>query len=324
MNYRISRFTTIAGLIASLSACFAIGTLDIGTYSLAAYGQANEQANEQTNESQPSEESLSEESLSEEPASVSCPAALDRMRNHTVASSDTLASVASNYRLASSTLTSFNPGIGSQLSPGSTLVIPPFNGRVVSVAAGESWQSLAKQYGSRADLLFEVNGCVADIPSRIFVPTLPDAAGEPVSISRPSNEQTLVYPLAEFATIVRGYGWQPHPTRDELVFNSGIAFNIVQPNEVLASTEGTVAFAGEQEGYGNLVVINHAQGLQTRYANLSNVSVSVGQAVETGAAIGSVGGGSESTFLYFEVRTNSASGWIAQDPGKYVPDLGLL
>ncbi len=302
MNYRISRFATLAGLIAYSA---------ISTYNPVVYSQS-------------SETPADDASLSDNQTRVSCPAALDQMRNHTVTSGDTLDSVASTYRLSPSTLTRFNPGVGSRLSAGSTLVIPPFNGRVVSAAAGETWQSLAKQYGSRADLLFEVNGCVADMPSRIFIPTVPDIAGATASSSQASRAQTLVYPLAEFATIVRGYGWQPHPTRDELVFNSGIAFNITQPNEVLATTQGTVAFAGEQEGYGQLVVINHQQGLQTRYANLSNVSVSVGQSVETGAIVGTVGGGSEPTFLYFEVRTNSADGWIAQDPGKYVPDLGLL
>jgi murein DD-endopeptidase MepM/ murein hydrolase activator NlpD len=296
MNYKISPLALIAALIAPIS---------IGAISLPAHSQTDGQTDSQTDATQ---------------NSASCPAALDRMRNHTVTSSDSLASVASAYRLSPETLTRFNPGVG--ISPGATLVIPPFNGSVVTVAAGESWQSLAKQYGSRADVLFEVNGCVADVPSRIFVPSAPGAAGAIASL--PSADLTMVYPLAEFATIVRGYGWQPHATRDELVFNSGIAFSISEPNQVLAAAQGTVAFAGAQEGYGQLVVINHGQGLQTRYANLGNVSVSVGQSVATGAAVGSIGEEGDATFLYFEVRTNSPSGWIAQDPGKYVPDLGLL
>jgi murein DD-endopeptidase MepM/ murein hydrolase activator NlpD len=324
MNHTISRLVSIAGLITSVAigAAVAIGAIGIP---LPAHAQTNDT---QTNDTQTNDTQTNDTQPDEPPTDTGCPAALEQLRNHTVASGDTLASVASTYRLSSSTLTQFNPGVGSRLSPGAVLVIPPFNGAVVNVAAGESWQSLAKQYGSRADLLFEVNGCVADVPRRIFVPSALGSGGPEAIATRPTP-QTLVYPLAEFATIVRGYGWQPHPTRDELVFNSGIAFNITEPNEVLCATQGTVAFAGAQEGYGQLVVINHEQGLQTRYANLSNVSVSVGQSVATGAVIGSVGESgvgeaSEPTFLYFEVRTNSASGWIAQDPGKYVPDLGLL
>ena len=284
MNYPFSRLAAIVGLIAQLA---------VGTYGLPARAQS----------------------------SASCPAALDRMRNHTVVSGDTLASVAAAYRLAPDTLSQFNPG--SSLTPGSTLAIPPFNGAVVNSSPQESWQSLAKRTGSRADVLFEVNGCVADVPSRVFIPgALGAAGGEPIA-SLPAVTQKLVYPLAQSAAIARSYGWQPNSTQDQLVFNSGIAFAITQPDEVLAATAGTVAFAGERAGYGQLVVINHSQGLQTRYANLSQVLVSVGQSVAAATPLGRVGEGNEPAFMYFEVRTNSASGWVAQDPGKYVPDLEL-
>lgn len=249
-------------------------------------------------------------------ASTSCPAALEQIRTHRVVAGDTLASIAATYRLQPATLTRLNPNLGS-LSPGAELLIPPFDGQVVSASPGASWQSLAEQYSSRADLLFEVNGCVANVPSRIFVP------GALTTVtSRPQSASLSGYPLAEPADIASSYGWQPHSTRDELVFNSGIAFAIPSPTEILAVESGTVAFAGEQAGYGLMVVINHAQGLQTRYVNLSEVAVAVGQAVAAGATVGSIGGDAP-TFLYFEVRTNSAAGWLAQDPGKYLPALEL-
>lgn len=253
-----------------------------------------------------------------------CPAALDRMRNHTVTSGETLDSVAATYRVAPSTLVRFNPGVGNSLAPGLALSIPPFNGVVVNAGGGDTWQTLAEQYDSRADVLFEVNGCVADVPSQIFVPSLmPTAVGGSAIATQPSTVPQLGYPLAQTVAIARGYGWQPHSTRDELVFNSGIAFAIPSANQVVAVKEGTVAFAGAREGFGQLVVINHAQGLQTRYANLSDVSVSAGQAVSAATAVGSVGSSAMPTFMYFEVRTNSPSGWMAQDPGRYLPDLEL-
>lgn len=248
-------------------------------------------------------------------ASTDCSAALDQMRTHRVVAGDSLDSIATAYRLQPSTLTRFNPG--SSLSPGTELQIPPFNGRVVNVSPGESWQSLAERYSSRADLLFEVNGCAAELPGRVFVPgALTTVASRPQAAALPG------YPLAEPAGIASSYGWQPHSTRDELVFNSGIAFAVPSSTEVLAVESGTVAFAGEQAGYGLMVVINHAQGLQTRYVNLSEISVSVGQSVAEAAVVGRVGR-DVPTFLYFEVRTNSAAGWVAQDPGKYLPALEL-
>jgi len=253
-----------------------------------------------------------------------CPSALDRVRSHTVSAGDTVESIATANRLAPSTLIRFNPGLGSSLSPGTTIMVPPFNGAVVEVGNGMSWQALAERYGRRTDVLFEVNGCVADVPNRVFIPgVLGGGRSGGEAIATPSVAQQLRYPLSNPVPVARGYGWQPHTSRNELVFNSGVAFTVPQPNEVIAANAGTVAFTGEREGYGQLVVINHAQGLQTRYANLSSISVSVGQLVNAATPIGSVGLENEPSFLYFEVRTNSESGWVAQDPGQYVPDLDL-
>lgn len=259
-------------------------------------------------------------------ASESCPAALERFRRHTTAQGETLGSIAATYNLFPETLARFNPSVGGSastvLSVGSELLVPPFNGRVVNVEQGDSWPSLAERYESRADLLFEVNGCVSEMPSRIFIP-----GANPITptASRPTSAQLSGYPLSQTADIALSYGWQPHPSRDELVFNGGLAFNVSTPMAVQSVGSGTVAFVGEREGYGRLLVINHDQGLQTRYANLSDISVSVGQSVAESTVVGSVGEAASAspTYLYFEVRTNSASGWIAQDPGKYVPALEL-
>lgn len=245
-----------------------------------------------------------------------CPSALERVQQYQTATGDTLESIAANRQLLVATLRRFNPGIGDRPNPGTALLIPPFNGTVVDAGAGATWQSLAEQYGSRADILFEVNGCASEVPSRVFVPGGVGVASRSASVSLPG------YPLAQKSAIALSYGWQPHATRDELVFNSGIAFTVLAPTEVLAVDSGTVAFAGERPGYGNLVVINHRQGLQTRYANLGEVTVTVGQAIGADTSMGSVGGNTP-TYLYFEVRKNSASGWVAEDPGRYLPALEL-
>lgn len=245
-----------------------------------------------------------------------CPSALERIQRYRTASGETLAGIAADRQLLLATLRQFNPGVSDHPSPGTELLIPPFNGTVVNASAGETWQSLAKRYGSRADILFEVNGCASEVPDRVFVPGGVTVTSRSTQVSLPG------YPLARRAAIALSYGWQPHATRDELVFNSGIAFTVSAPTEVLAVESGTVAFAGERAGYGKLIVINHSQGLQTRYANLSEVTVTVGQTINTDASVGSVGGETP-TYLYFEVRKNSASGWVAEDPGRYLPALEL-
>jgi lysostaphin len=84
---------------------------------------------------------------------------------------------------------------------------------------------------------------------------------------------------------------------------------------------GTVAFAGTDATYGNLVVVNHAQGLQTRYANLAQLEVRAGQTLQPGDRLGTVApsAGEDDSFIFFEVRLNSTMGWVAQDPQDYVP-----
>ena len=270
-----------------------------------------------------------------------CPAALDRSTSHTVSSGETLENISAQYRLQPTVLASFNPGVGNTPAVGTTLTVPPFNGRLASVSAGDSWQSLAERYGSRADILFEINGCLSALPSRVFIPSANPIAAAP---TRTTVVQLPGYPLAQPADIVRSYGWQPSETKDELVFNNGIAFAANGTTEVRSVESGTVAFAGAQEGYGLLVVINHSQGIQTRYANLSDISVAVGQSVTTDTPVGSIGPrpsdpsqstdsqstdaptnnqGSTPSYLYFEVRTNSSSGWVAENPGQYLPALQL-
>ena len=73
---------------------------------------------------------------------------------------------------------------------------------------------------------------------------------------------------------------------------------------VVAALGGTVERAGPAGTYGNLVVVRHPDGSETRYAHLSAISVKSGQRVEAGAPLGAVGttGRSTGPHLHFEVR----------------------
>ncbi|MBE9076665.1 M23 family metallopeptidase [Romeria aff. gracilis LEGE 07310] len=266
-----------------------------------------------------------------EPEQLCSNPVLSALVRHQVTASDTLDSIASQYSLLPTTVLGMNPRLspGGPLPVGSELLLPPFNGIQVTVAPGQTWSAVAEAYGTRADILFEVNGCQAEVPQQVFIPGrnwLPGQAPESAeSVEIAADDQILPgYPLPDEATILTSYGWQPHPSRDEMVFNNGIAFAALPGTEVRAVGDGVVAFASRQDEAG-LVVINHAQGLQTRYANLDDISLTVGQPVTSGNAVGKVGGSDRAgpSFLYFEVRTNSAQGWVARNPGQYLPALEL-
>lgn len=257
---------------------------------------------------------------------------LSRLSQHRVAPGETLESIAKDHNLLPTTIMGFNSSAqAGQVAPGQALAIPPYNGIRVSVAAGQTWADVAKAYQSRADLLFEMNGCTSTVPSTIFVPGVNWFPGIRTAVNANSGSANGTssrsplqgYPLPTPAPVVLNYGWQPDANQDRVVFNTGIGLSSPADTPILVVGPGTVAFAGDDPVYGKLVVVNHAQGLQTRYANLAHVKVSVGQSLRQGDTLGQLAATSQSpdSILFFEVRLNSSHGWVAQDPRNFVPQL---
>jgi murein DD-endopeptidase MepM/ murein hydrolase activator NlpD len=89
-------------------------------------------------------------------------------------------------------------------------------------------------------------------------------------------------------------------------FHSGQDIDAASGDPVVAGASGTVTFVGWQNGYGQLIVIDHGGGLTTRYGHLSHIDVSQGQSIARSQFIGRVGSTGRSTgpHLHYEVRFN--------------------
>ena len=89
-------------------------------------------------------------------------------------------------------------------------------------------------------------------------------------------------------------------------FHTGVDFATSVGTTVKASDGGKVAFAGWSGDYGYVVFVDHGNGVQTRYAHLSRISVSVGQKVAKGETIAKTGNTGRSTgpHIHFEIRIN--------------------
>ncbi len=100
-------------------------------------------------------------------------------------------------------------------------------------------------------------------------------------------------------------------------WHSGIDIASSAGTPIYAAAGGTVTFASYSGGYGNIVKIDHGDGVSTFYAHCSSMSVSVGQVVAQGDYIAAMGttGNSTGNHLHFEVRINGT----AYDPVAYLP-----
>jgi murein DD-endopeptidase MepM/ murein hydrolase activator NlpD len=89
-------------------------------------------------------------------------------------------------------------------------------------------------------------------------------------------------------------------------FHTGQDIDAPPGAPVIAGATGQVIFVGWQNGYGQLIVIDHGGGLTTRYGHLSHIDVQLGQVVNRGEFIGKVGSTGRSTgpHLHYEVRLN--------------------
>lgn len=108
-------------------------------------------------------------------------------------------------------------------------------------------------------------------------------------------------------TLESGFGGRRNPFGgSSYEFHSGQDIDAVPGAPVIAGANGTVTFTGWQSGYGQLVVIDHGDGLTTRYGHLSAIAASVGQLIKRGELLGRVGSTGRSTgpHLHYEVRIN--------------------
>lgn len=115
------------------------------------------------------------------------------------------------------------------------------------------------------------------------------------------------------------FGTRDDPMTGDKKWHSGVDIASPRGSEVKAVASGVVIFAGERGGYGNLLEINHGNGLVTRYGHNQSLLVKEGDIVHQGTPIATVGKTGRATgyHVHFEVRHNGR----AVDPGQYFKHL---
>jgi murein DD-endopeptidase MepM/ murein hydrolase activator NlpD len=115
-----------------------------------------------------------------------------------------------------------------------------------------------------------------------------------------------IWPLQSKGRISSYFGYRFHPILRKRKYHSGIDIAAPQGLSILAADSGVVAFAGWNNGYGKMVILDHGSGFSTVYGHCSILQVNQGQTITKGQTIAQVGSTGLSTgpHLHFEVRKN--------------------
>jgi murein DD-endopeptidase MepM/ murein hydrolase activator NlpD len=250
---------------------------------------------------------------------------------HTVAAGDTLSRIARQYRVKVKDLTIAN-GIqpDTRLNIGMKLTVP-----VTAVAAAPKGQPAAPPVKAQSVAQAKSGGVPAGGPAKpqqgAHAPSAP-VPGKMASSDPPPSARvaTAVDVPADdagspglngapaFRWPVRGRVINNFGAKINGAANDGIDLAVPDGTPVRAADDGVVAYSGnELKGYGNLVLVRHANGFVTAYAHASELMVKRNDQVHKGQVIAKSGqtGTAANPQLHFEVRKNSAP----VDPMQYLP-----
>ena len=220
---------------------------------------------------------------------------------YTVRAGDTLSHIADMYGVTANTILWANDlSRATAIKEGQTLVILPVAGVQHVIKKGDTLAEIAKKYNGEVAEILTYNQLFSDsdltVGDTIVVPggQIVARAVVPSKTSRAAGSWlTHPAPGAIKTQGIHGYN------AVDLAGSLGYGIKAAGAGKVIVSKS-----SGWNGGYGQYIVIRHANGVQTLYAHLSSNGVGVGAYVEQGEVIGGMGntGRSTGTHLHFEVR----------------------
>ncbi len=229
---------------------------------------------------------------------------------HVVASGETLYSLARRYHVSHVQIARANGisettalRVGQRVTIPGTSVAATSAPRQVEAAPAPAPQKLAQNTPQHT----------APVDNVATVKPIAPTEAEPAKPASANGSLAFRWPVK--GRVISNYGSKPNGQQ-----NDGINIAVPENTAVKAAEDGTVAYAGnELKGYGNLVLVRHANGYVTAYAHNSEILVHRGEAVKRGQVIAKAGqtGGVASPQVHFEIRKGSNP----VDPSKYLTSL---
>lgn len=250
-------------------------------------------------------------------------ASRDEIETYEVQEGDTVSTIAAKFDLSITTvLWANNLSVRSTIRPGDELVILPVDGVIHKVARGDTLSKIANTYDAEPEEIQSYNR-LADANDLSIGESLLIPGGErqaPAPGPRVASVSNLftggqTTPTASTARNALGMIWPTDLHKINTYYGQyyvygrhwGLDIDCNYNNNNYAAADGIVTIASWSGGYGNLVEIDHGNGIVTRYGHHAKLFVRSGQSVSQGDPIGLCGttGRSTGTHLHFEVRINN-------------------
>jgi murein DD-endopeptidase MepM/ murein hydrolase activator NlpD len=239
--------------------------------------------------------------------------------SHTVKQGETLQSIATSMGVSVRDLRADNQIYGTAAPAAGRVLYAAKSGLVHGIKSGQTLTDISATYGVSVDAITSANGISSTSTifagARLVIPGASSAFWDTVTtLSRGSTAQ-FIWPLQ--GTVVSSFGWRQHPVLDMRHHHDGIDLDVPEGTTVYASAGGEVYFYGEQPGYGNVLILEHAGGFYTLYGHLKSSLANKGQYVEKGQRVAISGntGISSGPHLHFELR----NGEFPVDPVSFLP-----
>ncbi|MGI8788940.1 MAG: M23 family metallopeptidase [Pyrinomonadaceae bacterium] len=171
---------------------------------------------------------------------------------------------------------------------------------------------------SSDDFAFHSGGPVSDLTESESEAEEALIEGQLRLVETTGNPAFLPTMWAHMGKINNEFGYRRNPFGGRSYeFHPGMDIDGERGDTVVAPANGTVTKAGWEGGYGNMIEIDHGNGLTTRYGHLSKVGVSIGDTITRGQLIGLIGSTGRSTgpHLHFEIRFDNTP----INPRRFLP-----
>lgn len=237
----------------------------------------------------------------------------DEIIYYAIEEGDTLSDIGQKFGISVNTILWENNLTGySIIRPGQKLAILPTSGIRHKVVSGDTVQKIAKKYSANSIDIIEYNKLATEQDIKIGEALMVPGGKKAPQAQAYALRWTAPAEVGSSAKFVVGTGKMMWPSACRRITqyyswrHAGIDIACGYGNSIKAIAEGTIVRAqgGWNGGYGNVIMIDHGNGVQSLYGHLNKMLVQVGDIVESGQSIGVEGNTGRSTgpHLHFEVR----------------------